>query len=69
MAHPVTHFEVLGKDAKKLQDFYSSAFGWKIDASNPMNYGIIEAEGIRKGSTKNERSIRTMKKTGKNERA
>ena len=45
MAHPVTHFEVLGKDAKKLQDFYSSAFGWKIDAANPMNYGIIEAEG------------------------
>ena len=45
MAHPVTHFEVLGKDAKKLQDFYSSAFDWKIDANNPMNYGIIEAEG------------------------
>ncbi len=45
MAHPVTHFEVLGKDAKKLQDFYSSAFGWKIDAANPMNYGVVEADG------------------------
>ncbi len=45
MAHPVTHFEVLGKDGKKLQDFYSSAFGWKIDASNPMNYGVVEADG------------------------
>ncbi len=45
MAHPVTHFEVLGKDGKKLQDFYSSAFGWKIDAGNPMNYGVVEADG------------------------
>ena len=45
MAHPVTHFEVLGKDGKKLQDFYSSAFDWKIDASNPMNYGVVEADG------------------------
>ena len=45
MAHPVTHFEVLGKDGKKLQDFYSSAFGWKIDAANPMNYGVVEADG------------------------
>ena len=45
MAHPVTHFEVLGKDGKKLQEFYSSAFGWKVDASNPMNYGIVEADG------------------------
>ena len=45
MAHPVTHFEVLGKDGKKLQDFYSSAFGWKIDANNPMKYGVIEADG------------------------
>lgn len=45
MAHPVTHFEVHGKDGKKLQDFYSSAFGWKIDASNPMNYGVVEADG------------------------
>ena len=28
MANPVVHFEVTGKDGKKLQDFYSSAFGW-----------------------------------------
>ena len=44
MANPVVHFEVTGKDGKKLQDFYRGIFGWKVDASNPMNYGIVSAE-------------------------
>jgi len=26
MAYPVTHFEVIGKDNKKLRDFYAKAF-------------------------------------------
>ncbi len=43
MGSPVVHFEVVGKDAKKLQGFYSSIFGWKIDADNPMSYGLVEA--------------------------
>jgi len=43
MANPVVHFEVTGKDGKKLQDFYSKAFGWKVNADNPMNYGIVDA--------------------------
>jgi len=42
MANPVTWFEITGKDGKKLQDFYSGVFGWKIDASNPMNYGMVD---------------------------
>ncbi|MEX2245612.1 MAG: VOC family protein [Dehalococcoidia bacterium] len=41
MTRPIVHFEILGKDAKKLQDFYSALFGWSIDANNPMNYGLI----------------------------
>jgi predicted enzyme related to lactoylglutathione lyase len=45
MPNPVVHFEVIGKDAKKLQDFYAQLFGWKVDANNPMNYGIVEAQG------------------------
>jgi hypothetical protein len=45
VAHPVVHFEVVGKDGKKLQKFYSQLFDWKIDANNPMNYGIVEAQG------------------------
>src|SRR2546426_12639132 len=43
MANPVTWFEVTGKDGKKLQDFYSGVFGWKINADNPMQYGIVDA--------------------------
>jgi len=37
----VTHFEILGKDAKKAREFYSGLFGWTIDANNPMEYGIV----------------------------
>lgn len=40
MPNPVTWFEIVGKDGKALQDFYSNLFGWEINANNPMNYGI-----------------------------
>ena len=43
MANPVVHFEVTGKDGKKLQDFYGGIFGWKVNADNPMNYGIVDS--------------------------
>jgi predicted enzyme related to lactoylglutathione lyase len=43
MANPVVHFEILGKDAAALQKFYADLFGWSIDASNPMNYGMVAA--------------------------
>jgi predicted enzyme related to lactoylglutathione lyase len=43
MANPVAWFEVTGKDGKKLQDFYGKLFDWKIDANNPMNYGMTDA--------------------------
>ena len=42
MPNPVVHFEVVGKDGKATQKFYSNLFGWKIDANNPMNYGIVD---------------------------
>lgn len=45
MGNPVVHFEVVGKDAKKLQTFYSDMFGWEFDADNPMNYGVVNREG------------------------
>ena len=44
MANKVVHFEVIGKDGKKLQDFYAKLFDWKIDANNPMNYGMVPPE-------------------------
>jgi hypothetical protein len=45
MGQPVVHFEVIGKDGAALRSFYSDLFGWKIDADNPMNYGIVQREG------------------------
>jgi predicted enzyme related to lactoylglutathione lyase len=44
MVNPVAWFEVTGPDAAGLQNFYAQAFGWQIDASNPMNYGMVPAE-------------------------
>jgi uncharacterized protein len=44
MANPVAWFEITGPDASALQRFYAEAFGWQIDASNPMNYGMVSPE-------------------------
>ncbi len=44
MADRVTHFEVHGKDGKRLREFYASLFGWKLDANNPMQYGLVSPE-------------------------
>ena len=44
MADKVIHFEVCGKDGKRLQQFYASLFGWKVDANNPMQYGMVSPE-------------------------
>jgi predicted enzyme related to lactoylglutathione lyase len=54
MANKVTHFEVCGKDGKRLQEFYGSLFGWKVDANNPMQYGMVSPEqgGIGGGISK-----------------
>jgi predicted enzyme related to lactoylglutathione lyase len=41
MANKVVHFEICGSDGKKLQDFYGALFGWDVDASNPMQYGLV----------------------------
>jgi predicted enzyme related to lactoylglutathione lyase len=45
MGQPVVHFEIIGKDGAKLQQYYSELFGWEINAENPMNYGIVAREG------------------------
>jgi predicted enzyme related to lactoylglutathione lyase len=45
MGQPVVHFEVIGKDAGKLQSYYSELFGWEVDSNNPMNYGLVPREG------------------------
>lgn len=44
MANPVAWFEVVGQDGARLRKFYSSLFGWKVDASDSaMDYGLVAA--------------------------
>jgi predicted enzyme related to lactoylglutathione lyase len=45
MGQPVVHFEVVGKDGEKLQQYYSKLFGWDIQGDNEMNYGMVAREG------------------------
>jgi predicted enzyme related to lactoylglutathione lyase len=44
MGQAVVHFEVVGKDGAKLQGYYAEMFGWRMNADNPMNYALVEAE-------------------------
>jgi predicted enzyme related to lactoylglutathione lyase len=45
MGQAVVHFEIAGKDADKLQSYFSELFGWDIDANNEFKYGIVAREG------------------------
>lgn len=44
-AAPVVHFEIMGKDGKKLQNFYSKLFDWQLEMYEQMNYGMAAAAG------------------------
>lgn len=46
MGSPIVHFELIGKDAARVKDFYSQLFGWKIGELIPDmgNYGLIDGE-------------------------
>jgi uncharacterized protein len=50
MGQAVVHFEVVGKDGGKLQGYYAEMFGWTMDADNPMNYALVEAEEASNGT-------------------
>ncbi len=46
MGQPVLHFEIIGRDAEKLQSYYTDMFGWEIDVPiGPMNYGVVQRDG------------------------
>ena len=52
MANPVMQFQILSKSPGQTAEFYSSLFGWRIDADNPMGYRKIDtgsAQGIQGG--------------------
>jgi uncharacterized protein len=44
MGQAVVHFEVVGKDGEKLQQYYGELFGWNVNADNPMQYGMVDAK-------------------------
>ena len=43
MGRAVVHFEVMGSDRQKLQDYYSQLFGWEFHA-DPSGYGVMPRE-------------------------
>lgn len=50
MGNAVTHFEVVGKDGEALQQFYSQAFGWRMNEAVPgYAMAVTEADGINGG--------------------
>ena len=51
MGSPVVHWEISSKNDVNLKRFYADLFDWKVDANNPMNYGMVETggEGINGG--------------------
>lgn len=44
MGSAVVWFEVAGRDLDTLTGFYESLFGWKVDANNPMHYGMVDTQ-------------------------
>lgn len=59
MPNPVVHFEISGPDKAALQNFYRTAFGWSVNADNPMGYGMVDnqGEGIGGGLDGDEASV------------
>jgi predicted enzyme related to lactoylglutathione lyase len=52
MGNPVVHFEISGRDPKKLREYYAQLFGWEFDTDSPVapsvsqagNYGFVNAD-------------------------
>ncbi len=46
MGQPIVHFEIIGRDAPKLKEFYTKLFDWKIGELHPDmgNYGVIDGD-------------------------
>lgn len=47
MPNPIVHWEVYGKDGRKLEEFYKNLFDWHVEHMEQMNYGMVDthAEG------------------------
>jgi predicted enzyme related to lactoylglutathione lyase len=46
MGQPIVHFEIMGSNPIKLQQFYAELFGWKIGepAAEMGFYGLVDAQ-------------------------
>ena len=44
MAHPVTWFQISGRDGAVLEDFYKKIFDWKMTASPDGSMQMVEAD-------------------------
>lgn len=62
MPNPVVHFEITGPDGGVLQRFYAEAFGWTVNADNPMSYGLTDTggSGINGGIGQSEQALATF---------
>ena len=52
MANPVMHWQILTKQPKKLEEFYSALFGWRVSGDNALGYRQVDTtckEGIHGG--------------------
>ncbi|MEP7345767.1 MAG: VOC family protein [Gemmatimonadaceae bacterium] len=41
MGRPVVQFQMLSRNPERTAEFYSTLFGWTIDADNPLGYRQI----------------------------
>lgn len=44
MGLPVVHFEIHGGNSEEITEFYTSVFAWKVNADNPLNYGLVDTD-------------------------
>ena len=42
MTRPIVHFEIRGRDPKRLREFYQALFGWNMTVNEALNYTLIE---------------------------
>jgi hypothetical protein len=49
-ANGIGHFDVAGPDITTLKDFYSAAFGWKVDVKGPGYAPIRTPDGSADGA-------------------
>jgi len=42
VAHPVVHFEIIGKNPDKLRNYFGELFGWQFDTSSPVAEAVSQ---------------------------